>query len=111
MTEIGQLNRRVYIQKRAGADGGGQPLDNWTAFATVWANVKGQSGKGAIVDGQAGVPASVARFSVRIRQRTDIDDSMRLLVAGVPYDIRLVLQDEETRQWTDLVCELGGNNG
>lgn len=115
MTEIGKLNRRVRIQRRQVPSGPGQPLDVWEDLPSgrVWANVKGQSGKGAITSSQDGVAMSVARFSVRIRRRSDVDDSMRLLVgtAEVPYDIRIVLPDEETMRWTDLVCEVGGNDG
>lgn len=107
-----KLNRRVTIERRTqGADGAGQPVSSWVTVCTVWANVKGQTGKGAITTPQSGVAESIAKYSVRIRRRDDIDAGMRVVIGGRPWDIRLALPDEETQQWTDIVCEVGGNDG
>lgn len=116
----GDLDRLVTIRKRAGVDAAGQPLDTWVNVAVgVWANIGGQTGKGAIFRPQADVPAAVKRYSVRVRYRTDVMEGMQVLehgADGLPDEasamrIVLVQMDKARRQWTDLVCEVGGNNG
>jgi len=107
----GDLNRRITIQQHVeGQHEDGQPFDDWQDVATVWANVKGQSGLGAIKAAQD-VPLSVTRYSFRIRYRTGLDAGMRVLLGTDAYDITLVQMDEAGREWTDLVCNRGGNNG
>ena len=112
------LNRRVRIERRQiGTDDWNQPLEWWEAVATVWANIKGQTGLGSITRAQEGVAASVDAYSVRIRYREGLDAGMRVrrVVNGVPdgppFDIRQVRMDYERREWTDLICEVGGSNG
>jgi SPP1 family predicted phage head-tail adaptor len=66
---------------------------------------------GVVSGEQNGVEASVTRYSMRIRYRPGIDAGMRVLLAGVPYDITSVQMDEDRREWTDLVCNRGANDG
>lgn len=107
----GKLNRRVTIQKRTdGTDAAGQPLLTWEDVATVWANVAGDTGLGTIRNA-GDVPAAIKRYSVRIRFREGLDEGMRVLLGAVPFDIREVRMDYAKREWTDLVCEQGGNDG
>lgn len=112
----GDLNRRIRIERRqVGSDAAGQPLDGWdpAPVATVWANVKGATGMASIrqTSLQDNVAASVNSYSFRIRYREGIDAGMRVVLAGVPYDIKQVRMDHARREWTDLVCEQGGNDG
>lgn len=110
----GQLNQRIRIQRRTGGtDAAGQPLDTWEDVFPfdIPANIKGQSGLGAITGMQDNVPASIERYSFRLRFREGITDAMRVVHRGVAFDIRQVRMDFERRKWTDLVCEQGGNNG
>lgn len=108
----GSLNRQITIQKPGtGKDPAGQPIKTWTDVATVWANVKSQTGMGVVSGEQNGVEASVTRYSFRIRYRPGIDSGMRVLMGGIPYDITSVQMDEEKREWTDLVCNRGANGG
>lgn len=108
----GALNRRVTIQKRVqGQDDWGQPIDTWQDVATVWANIAGQTGLGTITRMQDNVTASVDRYSIRIRFREDVTFGMRVLGDGRIFDIRQVRMDFAGRDYTDLVCELGGSEG
>lgn len=112
--DAGQLNRRIVIQSRdAGTDAAGQPVNTWTTLATVWANVKGATGMASIRQSAAreGMAVEMNSYSFRIRFRTDIDASARVVFGGQNYDIKQVRHDFAGREWTDLVCELGGNDG
>lgn len=109
--DIGSLNRRIAIQSRtAGTDEAGQPLLTWTDVATVWANVAGQTGLGTIKN-SGDVTAAIKAYSFRIRFREGIDEGMRVLYNATPFDVKQVRMDYAGREWTDLVCEQGGNDG
>lgn len=104
----GNLNRRITIQRRqTGEDAAGQPLDGWEDVVQVWANVKGQTGLGTIASAQQGVSAPLNAYSFRIRYRPTIDESMRVVYQGTPYDIQQARHDLDRREWTDLVCKVG----
>lgn len=117
----GELNRRITIRKRAeGSYPDGQPVEAWVVVASgVWADIRTQSGLGAISAAGGDVPLSVTRYSIRIRYRPGLDAGMQVLEHGAdglpdesaPYDIKAVQLDKARREWTDLVCELGANNG
>lgn len=110
--KLGTLNRRVTIQQRtAGYDEAGQPIEAWTDVVRVWANIAGQTGMGTITRNQDSIPGSVERYSIRIRYREGITSGMRALHNGQAFDIRQVRMDFAERVYTDLVCELGGNDG
>lgn len=108
----GKLNRWVAIEKRTGAvDALNQPTDTWELVEERWANFKGQTGMGAS-RAQEGVTKDISAVSWRIRYcPVGIDAGMRVNHGGIFYDIRGVRHDEERQEWTDLVCERGGNNG
>ena len=107
----GKLNRRITIQQRvAGQDEAGQPVMTWTDVATVWANVAGATGLGTIKTG-GDVTAAIKRYSIRIRFREGLDEGMRVLLGTLPFDVKEVRMDYAGREWTDLVCEQGGNDG
>ena len=109
--EIGKLNRRVTIQQLvSGQDAAGQPVQTWTDVATVWANVAGDTGLRTIKNA-GDVTAAIKRYSIRIRFREGLDEGMRVLLGAVPFDVKEVRMDYAGREWTDLVCEQGGNDG
>jgi SPP1 family predicted phage head-tail adaptor len=108
--EIGKLNRRIVIQSRdSGTDDAGQPVQTWTTLATVWAHILGATGMGYIKAGVDGV--EVNAYSFRIRYRTDLDAADRVVFNGQNFDVKSVRHDLAGREWTDLVCEVGGNDG
>lgn len=112
--EIGSLNRRIVIQSRdSGEDAAGQPVQTWTTLATVWANIKGATGMGSIRQSanRDGVAVELNSYSFRIRYRTDVDAAKRVVFGGLNYDVKQVRHDLAGKEWTDLVAELGGNDG
>ncbi len=110
----GALNRRITLQSRdTGYDEAGQPVDTWTDVAEVWANVRGQTGMGSIRQSvpQDGVAVEMNSYSFRVRFREGLNAGMRVVYSGQNFDVKQVRMDFDKRKWTDLVCELGGNDG
>ena len=103
--QIGKLNTRIIIQHRTpGVDAIGQPIPgNWATLATVWANVRHVSGAQAI---KADAPVSTVKASIRIRWRTDLDASMRVLVGATVYEITAVLPEMAKREYVDCVAQV-----
>lgn len=100
------LNQRITLQQRSTMqDGAGQPLETWNAVATVWADIRHQSGLQAL-KGDADV--SIVKASIRIRYRTDLDAGMRVLHGANVYAIAALLPDVAAKQYLDLVCEKVG---
>lgn len=109
--KAGDLDRLVTIQQRQpGEDDAGQPLETWIDVASVWANVKGATGMASIRQSslQDNVAASVNSYSFRIHYLEGITAAMRVDLDGVLFDIKQVRMDYAKREWTDLVCEQGG---
>ena len=109
----GDLNRQILVEKHSGTlDALNQPLDNnWITHATVWANVKGQTGMGSLKSSAEGLAQAINAYSFRIRYKTDITTAMRVSMAGEKFDIIDIRHDKAFQEWTDLVCQVGGNNG
>lgn len=109
--EQGKLNCLISIQKKEQSpdlDEAGQPVFGWVAVCNPWANIKHQTGAESI---RSGADVSIVKASIRIRYREDIDNTMRVLHGATIYNIRAVLPDEHGREYLDLVCETGANNG
>lgn len=105
----GDLHRRVRIERNGGGfDDLGQPIEGWTEVATVWGNVRMLTGKETLMS-EADV--AVASASIRIRYRTDITNGMRAIVDGVVFNIGAPLPDLAGREYVDLPCTTGSNNG
>lgn len=112
--EAGELNRRITIQSRqSGEDEAGGPLTTWVDVASVWADVRGTTGMGSIRQSSemGGVAVELNQYSFRIRYRTGLNAGMRIVFGGQNYDVKFVRQDLAGREWTDLVAEVGGNDG
>lgn len=102
MLTAGSLNRRITIQGPGPTrDSAGQPVGGWVDVATVWADVRQQSGLQAI---KAGAPTGSLSASIRIRWRAGVTDRMRVLYDGQVYRIAAVIRDPR-RVFIDLVCE------
>lgn len=102
--EIGKLNRRVTIQRPATGDySDGQPAIGWTDVATVWANVRYLNGIETV---KADAATSVSKASIRIRRRTDVLPTMRVVLGTTNFNIQAVLPDEQDRERLDLACEV-----
>ncbi|GKX58348.1 phage head closure protein [Leminorella grimontii] len=81
--QAGRLRHRVTIQNfTSQRDDYGQPVEEWSNGATVWAEVLGISGRELISSG-----AEMAEVTIRVwmRWRADVTASSRLLCLSGPY--------------------------
>ena len=100
----GLLNQRVVVQQQSTTqDALGQPVQSWSTFATLWANVRHTSGVEAIKNDAI---ASVVRASIRVRYRADLTAAMRVTVGSTTYNIVAVLPDIGGKEYVDLACEV-----
>ena len=100
----GLLNSRVVVQQQSTTqDSLGQPLNTWSTFATVWANVRHTSGVESI---KADALTPVVRASIRVRYRGDLTAAMRVVHGITTYNIVAVLPDIGGKEYVDLACEV-----
>jgi SPP1 family predicted phage head-tail adaptor len=105
----GTLNNKVSLQRKtSGKDPLGQPVETWTEFANVWGAALLLNGKEVI---EGGTQVSIGNASIRIRYRTDVNNGDRAICQGVTFNIAAVLPNVSTREYTDLICTVGANDG
>jgi SPP1 family predicted phage head-tail adaptor len=92
----GKLNRRITIQQP------GPTRDE------VWADILYLNGRQYAT---SNAEASSATVSIRVRYRTDLNATMRVVYGATIFDILAVLPDEENRDHVDLACSTGASNG
>ena len=109
----GDRNRLISIEKLTGAvDGANQEIEAWQFVIKRWARILTATGMAAVRSSQQGIPLVPGRYSFRINYTpTGINEGYRVNDHGVFYDIRDIRHDHANREYTDLVCEHGGNNG
>jgi SPP1 family predicted phage head-tail adaptor len=96
------MNHRITLLKRvAGVDAAGQPVEDWSDVATVWSDVRFQSGAEVL---RAGAEVAIKRASIRIRSRADVGPAWRVRYAGEEYDVKSALPDAD-RSFAFLVVE------
>ncbi len=97
------LRHKISIQARGTArDAAGQPVDAWTEIGAPWADVRVLGGLETI---KAGAVTAQSKASIRIRYRTGIDTSMRVVHGAVVYQVQAIQPDMARKQYLDLVCE------
>ena len=106
----GTLKNWVTIQRPGTIkDELGQLMPGWLVLDSVWADIRFQSG---LEMARADTTVSVLKASIRIRQRTDVLANMRVVDdEGRIYEIKAVVPNKQSRQFIDLVCETGANDG
>lgn len=110
--DIGRLNRRVtFQQKTTTTDALNQPLDQWTDYVTVWADVRFKRGLQSISGERASAEQDGTECSVSIRYRSDITAAMRIVDGPAIYDIKQVLPNIGAKDYVDLACTAGVSNG
>jgi len=105
MTTIGQLDKKVRIEKKGPAQNewGEQLPDQWVSVCEPWANILHLSGLATI---KAEAQTSIVRASIRIRYRTNVAPGMRVVHGTRIYDIKAgPLAVDGKREFIDLVCE------
>ncbi len=114
---IGEKNRQIDIYSPTMIfDAANEPTgdDPWILFKTKWAQIKGESGMGKIrgAEPNGGVVTPLNRYSFRINYDRSISTVMQVRDReGNRYGVVSVLHDAAGRQYTDIVCEIGGANG
>ena len=105
------LNSRVSLQRKTGRDALGQPLNTWTEYAQCWAAILQLSGKENAKQGET--TATQGNASIRVRYRVDVSNGDRVvdLSDGITFNIAAILPNVASRQYTDLVCTSGANEG
>lgn len=113
MKNQGKKNRLLLIQKKSDVrNAANQVIGGWNTMLTRWGEYRGDTGRSAIRAQETGVPLNINRVSWRINYTpVGITEDMRVNAKGVLYDIRGIRHDEQGRDYTDLICEQGGNNG
>jgi len=101
--DVRRLMAKVTLKSPpTGQDTLGQPTGSWSDVATVFADIRHESGLEAI---KAGAETSAVRCSVRVNYRASILPSWRVVFGAKTYEVKAVLPDSRKR-WVDLACEL-----
>lgn len=100
---IGDLDRRIVVQQASTTqDSYGQPIETWTAVATVWAQVTPMRGRETFGSEQV-LDRGPQRF--RIRYRSDVTVQHRLSYNDIIYQIHDV-QEVGRHEGLDLIASL-----
>lgn len=121
-TTLGQRSRLLRLYKRApGVDALNRPNGPWEPYRQLWVQPKGSTGMGTVRAAEGGLVGDVARHSFRAAytpQGLDIGLQARYrerLPDGsfqeTFMDVQAIRHDLERREWTDIVCASGGNDG
>lgn len=80
----GRLDRKITIQEPTTTyDSYGEPVESWSDLAIVWAEVRQQSAREMWESGKV----SEVEMMFRIRYRSGIDETCRVVYDGKNYDI------------------------
>ena len=102
------LDQRITLQTRSVVtDAYGQATITWVDAATVWAQVQALRGREFFAAAQVQQEQTV---KVRIRYRTGVDTTMRLLWQGQPHDITGVIPVGRN-DMLELMCLQGVKDG
>lgn len=95
-------DRRISLMHRtlAAANAQGEQVPSWSTYATVWAQKLDGAGREAFV---AATVYADADFRFRIRYRSDILQTDRVLFEGISYDI-LTTSEIGRREGTEIFC-------
>jgi SPP1 family predicted phage head-tail adaptor len=96
----GDLRHRIAIQTNTPvANSFNEMVDTWTTYATVWAEISPLTGTKYFADKQANSDVSGI---VRIRYRSDIVPTMRLLFGTRVFQIVSIIHPKEKRDMVEL---------
>lgn len=108
VTKPGKLNERITIQAFTRIpDGGGGYTEAWANIAstpTVWAEVIAKAGKEGLVSDR--ITATMVTL-FRIRNRDDLDETMRIVWRGSNYNIRGIRREGHQPGYLTIEAERG----
>lgn len=110
MIDAGRLNRRIIIQQRVQSlNSHRENVYTWATFLQLWAEVLPLRGREFFAASQ-GQEEVTTKF--RIRYRTGIDHTMRVLYLGDPYDIVAPPIDPKgSHEFIELMTKKGVGDG
>jgi SPP1 family predicted phage head-tail adaptor len=104
----GTLRKRITIQAETSTpDSAGGYALSWTDVATVWADIKPESGREVFI---AQHNEGRVTHRVTLRYYAGITTDMRVLYGSRVFNIRGVLNPNEANQWTELLVEEGAGS-
>lgn len=109
--DAGELNCKIDVQQYTSTRTaiGGQ-AKSWVSIGRPWAQHYDRSGVAAFKADQD-LSLVTARFRVRWAWFTRIRPAMRVVFRGSVYNILYVLEVSGSRDFIELMCETGGNDG
>lgn len=104
--DAGELNQRIRIEQRVkGGNTRGETVWTWGPLVTIWAKVTPLRGREFFAASQMQEEATT---KFRIRYRTGLDATMRVIWKGEPYDIKAPpMEVDGQRTWVELLCKKG----
>jgi len=99
---MGEMRQRIALQVKTITKSEGIPLESWTTVATVWAAVADISGKEYF---QAQAVQSEVTTRIKIRYKTGITPSMRVLYGSRVFHILSVIDKGEWHRLIELMCK------
>ncbi len=104
---IGELRKCVTVQSESQtSDNAGGYALAWTNLATVWANIKPASGS-EVYTAQHLEGHITHHITMRWRSDITLTTDMRILYGARVFNIRALLNTDESNQWIDLLVEEG----
>lgn len=102
MIRAGRLGERVTIQSLTTTAVSGGFSESWTTVATVWAGVEPLLGRELMMAEQAQYEA---RVRVRMRYRSGINSSMRVVHGSTVYQVESVINSYSADRELVLMCK------
>ena len=102
---IGARRNKISLQRRTRVDDGYGGGDNvWTEYASVWGNITQASGGEKLHGMQLENPVT---HKIKIRYRTDVLGSDRIVYKGRNFNIRSSPDQDERRRFIIIKAEEG----
>lgn len=99
----GDLRHRLTIQQKSVTQNTyGEEIATWSTLTIVWGSVEDLSGREFYESRQ--VPAAEVTTRVRIRYRSDVEPTMRVIHGSRTLEIVAVLEPEGRKRETVLMC-------
>ena len=106
--KIGNLRKQIAIQaEQQTSDGAGGYMLTWLTLATVWAEIAPVTGREIYA---AGHLEGRVTHKITARWRSDLvlTSDMRVLSNARSFNIRAVMNRDESNQWAEFLVEEGG---
>ena len=98
------LDRIVELQeRRVTRDNFGSEVVSWSEIEKVWANVK-QTGTSEDFENNADRDVALRNATIRIRWRSDLQETSRVVYDGFPWDIKGIAEVGRRRE-LELLCQ------